>query len=799
MQVQPPLLEKETIMLFINTLKASFITHMIGSTTKSFADIVMEGEMIENAIRGSKIEGEIAKKSAPRRKDNEVNNTSSYNSKAITVSQPRATTVGQKDSQKQGSGSRQNSEKVSFTPIPVTYRELYQSLFNAHAIAHFHLKPLQPPYPKWHDVNAKCEYHAGISGHSIENCTGFKKAVERLIKMGVVKFDDTPSIENPLPNHSDQGVNAIGDTGMRRIKEDVAEVRMPMKVIWEEMVKREMIIFKEGNKGVRDYCEFHAEKGHEIQECDEFKALVQSLMNNKELEFYEAGSDEGHVCTLEGEPKNQKINRPTIIISIPKNNEVETQTTPKVIIHKPVSFPYKDNKRVPWNYDCNMTIPKREDIASTSKKAQVEGSYTRSGKHYDTKGIRVEPTKLKTFGVEKENRAEVLFNEPVKEEEAREFLKFLKHSEYSVVEQLLKQPARISMLALLLSLEVHREALMKVLNETYITNDIFVNKLDRLVSNISANNFIYFNDDEIPPGGMGSAKALHITTRCKGYTLSSVLIDNGSALNVLPLSTLNRLPIDSSHMKICHNVMRAFDGTERNVMGRIDIPLLIGPNMYEVEFLVMDIKPSYSCLLGRPWIHSAGAVPSSLHQKLKLVTDGWLVTINAEEDIIAAVTSDAPYVEANEEAIECSFCFLKFVNATFISEGNEVSVPRISRTTRMELKEKRDRFGLGFRPDHKQRRKEIEKRQERRRARLSGREVEWELMTFPHISQTFISGGIIHPERGMLEKENYHINAVHNEESERRNLEGICPYESGSSLNKWIAEKLPVVFKDFSE
>ncbi|XP_052888063.1 uncharacterized protein LOC128296662 [Gossypium arboreum] len=41
MQVQPPLLEKETTMLFINTLKAPFITHMIGSTTKSFADIVM--------------------------------------------------------------------------------------------------------------------------------------------------------------------------------------------------------------------------------------------------------------------------------------------------------------------------------------------------------------------------------------------------------------------------------------------------------------------------------------------------------------------------------------------------------------------------------------------------------------------------------------------------------------------------------------------------------------------------------------------------------------------------------------
>ncbi|XP_016747934.1 uncharacterized protein [Gossypium hirsutum] len=537
------------------------------------------------------------------------------------------------------------------------------------------LVPDLPPYPKWYDANARCEYHARILGHSIENCTGFKKAVERLIKMGVVKFDNTPNIENPLPNHSDQGVNAIGETSERRVKEGVAKVRTPMKMIWEEMVKREMIISKERNEEARDYYEFHAKEGHKIQECDEFKALIQSLMDNKELGFYEAGPNKRHICTLEGAPKNQ--NRPRIIISLPGSNEVEIPTVPKVIIHKPVSFPYKDNKRVPWSYNCHVSMPEREDIASASKEVQGEGSHTRSEKRYDTVGIREEPVK--------EEEAEAPIKEPVKEEEAKEFLKFLKHSEYSMVEQLRKQPARISVLALLLSSEVHWDALMKVLNEKYVIHDISVNKLDRLVNNIIADNFIYFNDDEIPPRGRGSIKALYITTRCKGYALPGVLIDNGSALNVLPLSTLNRLPIDGSHMKICQNVVRAFDGTERKVMVRIDISLEIGPNIYEVDFLVMDIKPSYNCLLGRSWIHSAGAVPSSLHQKLKLVTNGRLVTINAEEGIIPAVTSKTPYVETNEKSIECSFRSLEFVNATFISEGSEPPVTKIVRATRMAL------------------------------------------------------------------------------------------------------------------
>ncbi|XP_012461571.2 uncharacterized protein LOC105781592 [Gossypium raimondii] len=207
-QVQPPLLKKETTMLFINTLKAPFITHMLGSATKSFPDIVMTGEMIENAVRSGKIDvGENFKKPTSRKKEHEINNTSTFNkdhSKSITVGQARAVTANQQGSLKQESNPRLNVEKPQFTPISMTYRELYQNLYDAHMVSPFYLKPIQPPYPKWYDTNAQCDYHAGITGHSIKNCTTFKKLVERFIKIGIVKFGD-PSGTNvagdPLPNH----------------------------------------------------------------------------------------------------------------------------------------------------------------------------------------------------------------------------------------------------------------------------------------------------------------------------------------------------------------------------------------------------------------------------------------------------------------------------------------------------------------------------------------------------------------------------------------------------------------------
>ncbi|XP_017635842.1 uncharacterized protein LOC108477875 [Gossypium arboreum] len=407
-QVQPPFLEKETTMLFINTLKAPFTTHMLGNATKSFSDIVMTGEMIENAVRSGKIEAkESTRKSAPRKRDNEVNNANVFGkgqSKSLTVNQPKTVTTNQRSSVRQESNTKENTERPQFTPIPMTYRELYQNLFNAHIVSPFYLKPLQPPYPKWYDTKAQCGYHAGITGHSIENCTAFKKVVERLIKMGIVRFDDpaVPNVVgNPLPNHTDQGVNVISKGKNKKIKRKVAEVRIPLRRMWREMAKRDLIALdlRRESKEERNYCEFHNEVGHEIQECVEFRALVQNMLDNKEMKFYQETKNpvEGDICASEGEStaQSQTANYLVVIISRPKNNEVGVQMPPRVIIQRPAVFPYKDSKKVPWNYNCNMTIPGKESLVDTSKESQDRGSYTRSRRHYDAANEEANPQKEK--------------------------------------------------------------------------------------------------------------------------------------------------------------------------------------------------------------------------------------------------------------------------------------------------------------------------------------------------------------------------------------------------------------------
>ncbi|PPD67738.1 hypothetical protein GOBAR_DD35382 [Gossypium barbadense] len=69
------------------------------------------------------------------------------------------------------------------------------------------------------------------------------------------------------------------------------------------MVKRGLIKQDsiERPEQAKKFCEFHAEEDHDIQKCTEFRTVVQNLMDNKEMEFYEEikGLEEEEVCASE--------------------------------------------------------------------------------------------------------------------------------------------------------------------------------------------------------------------------------------------------------------------------------------------------------------------------------------------------------------------------------------------------------------------------------------------------------------------------------------------------------------------
>jgi hypothetical protein len=205
--------------------------------------------------------------------------------------------------------------------------------------------------------------------------------------------------------------------------------------------------------------------------------------------------------------------------------------------------------------------------------------------------------------------------------------------------------------------------------------------------------------------------------KCLDNILSRVLVDTGSSLNVMPKTTLLKLAVEGALMRPSSMVVKAFDGSRRTVVGEVDLPILIGPQLFTITFQVMDINPTYSCLLGRPWIHDAGAVTSTLHQKLKFITGDKMIVVSGQEDMMVSHLSSFRYIEADEEAAEVPFQALEIASVMTIKSNHSHHQRKGSAIfswkamkealeegslkgwgTLPNIPEKKDRFGLGYQP-----------------------------------------------------------------------------------------------------
>ena len=78
-----------------------------------------------------------------------------------------------------------------------------------------------------------------------------------------------------------------------------------------------------------------------------------------------------------------------------------------------------------------------------------------------------------------------------------------------------------------------------------------------------------------------------------------------------------------------HLVIQGFNQGGQRVIGIIHLELIIGELTSNVLFHVIDAKTTYNMLLGCPWIHGNGIVPSTLHQCFKYLQSG-IKKVNAD-------------------------------------------------------------------------------------------------------------------------------------------------------------------------
>ncbi|XP_070013215.1 uncharacterized protein [Nicotiana sylvestris] len=138
-----------------------------------------------------------------------------------------------------------------------------------------------------------------------------------------------------------------------------------------------------------------------------------------------------------------------------------------------------------------------------------------------------------------------------------------------------------------------------------------------MVRQVLESHKIIFHEDKLPLEGLNHNRALHITVQFEDKFIAMVLVDGGSSLNICLLDPLKRLGKGFHEIRAGSMNVKAFDGSQRATIGEINLCLQMGPTWFDVEFQVLDTSASYNLLLGRPWIHVAGAGASTLHQAVK--------------------------------------------------------------------------------------------------------------------------------------------------------------------------------------
>ena len=91
------------------------------------------------------------------------------------------------------------------------------------------------------------------------------------------------------------------------------------------------------------------------------------------------------------------------------------------------------------------------------------------------------------------------------------------------------------------------------------------------------------------------------------------MVDDGSAINICPLQILPNLGVKVEKLTNSNLVIRDYDDNTKSMEGTFMAHVKTGPVEAVVEFTVLDIPVTYALLLGRPWYHVLGGVPSTVH------------------------------------------------------------------------------------------------------------------------------------------------------------------------------------------
>ena len=125
--------------------------------------------------------------------------------------------------------------------------------------------------------------------------------------------------------------------------------------------------------------------------------------------------------------------------------------------------------------------------------------------------------------------------------------------------------------------------------------------------------------------------ALVITLRIGGYDVKRVMVDQGSTAEIMYPDIFKGLNLKSEDLTPYNSPLVSFEGKIIIPKGQVRLPVQTGSEIVEVDFIVVDAYSPYTAIVARPWLHTLGAVSSTLHQKIKYPSGGKIEEILGDQ------------------------------------------------------------------------------------------------------------------------------------------------------------------------
>ena len=125
--------------------------------------------------------------------------------------------------------------------------------------------------------------------------------------------------------------------------------------------------------------------------------------------------------------------------------------------------------------------------------------------------------------------------------------------------------------------------------------------------------------------------ALVVTLRIGGFDVKRVLVDPGSAVEVMYPDLYKGLNLKLEDLMAYNSPLVSFEGKTVIPKGQIRLPIQTGSEVMEVDFIVVDVYSPYTAIVARPWLHALGAVSSTRHQKVKYPSGGQVKEIGGDQ------------------------------------------------------------------------------------------------------------------------------------------------------------------------